>query len=178
MHTNNEGINLILSRRSYRYFLPDLPAREDLETIVETGRYAPSGMNRQLCHFLVVTNQDVLAKLTAIVSSKEAFFANHDFRYEAPAMVIVCHRKDCTVALQDAACAMENMMIAATALGVGSRWVNQLWRLSDEPEIRQLLSPYGYTEDEFICASLILGIPTDPMPPEKPRTGNKVTWVE
>lgn len=178
MYDNNEMIKLIRGRRSIRYFLPDMPDREALETIVEMGRYAPSGMNRQQCHFLMVTNQEILEKLTALVSQKADGFADRDFRYAAPAMVIVCHRKDCTVALQDASCAMENMMLAATALGVGSRWVNQLWRLSDDPDIRALLAPYGYTKEEFICASLILGLPTPPLPPAKARTGNLVTWVE
>lgn len=177
MYENNQFIQLIMNRRSCRNYRPELPPRDLLATVVEAGRYAPSGMNRQLCHFLVVTDQAVLSKLTALVSEKQEAFANHDFRYAAPALVIVCHRKDCTVALQDASCAMENMMLAATALELGSRWVNQLWRLSDDPDVRSLLAPYGYSEEEFICASLAMGWP-DALPKEKPRTGNPVTWVE
>lgn len=179
MFSENDYINFVVTRRSHRFFLPDMPKREDLALIAETGRYAPSGMNRQQCHFLIVTNQEILEKLSAMVSEKLDGFATRDFRYGTPAMIIVCHRKDCTVALQDASCALENMMLAAHALKLGSRWVNQLWRLSDDPDIRGLLAPYGYAENEFIVASLIVGYPDDSIPlKELPRRGNLIDWIE
>lgn len=178
MYEKNETIKLIMDRRSCRSYRPDVPSHQELAAVVETARYAPSGMNRQLCHFYVITDQALLAKLTALVSSKLEAFAQHDFRYAAPVLVLVCHRKDCTVALQDASCAMENMMLAAWSLGMGSRWVNQLWRLSDDPDLRALLAPVGYSEEEFICASLTLGWPDGSLPSRRERTGNLVTWVE
>lgn len=177
MSEKYDMIQLIMNRRSCKSYRPEVPAREDLAAVVETARYAPSGMNRQMSHFLVVTDQKVLAKLTALVSAKVEAFATHDFRYGAPAMVIVCNRKSNTVAIQDVSCAMENMMIAATSIGMGSRWVNQLWRLSDDPDVRALLGPVGLGEDECICACLILGWP-EAEPAAKPRTGNVITWVE
>lgn len=178
MYEKNETIKLIMDRRSCRSYRPEVPSREDLAAVVETARYAPSGMNRQLCHFYVITDQTLLAKLTALVSNKLEAFAEKDFRYAAPALVLVCNRKDCGVALQDASCAMENMMLAAWSLGMGSRWVNQLWRLSDDPDLRALLAPIGLSDEECICASLTLGWPDEPLPSRRERTGNLVTWVE
>lgn len=177
MHEKNDTIKLIMDRRSCKSYRPQVPSREDLAAVVETARYAPSGMNRQLCHFYVITDQALLGRLTALVSEKLESFADKDFRYAAPALVVVCNRKDCGTALQDASCAMENMMLAACSMGLGSRWVNQLYRLSDDPDLRALLAPYGYTQEEFICASLAIGWPDVP-PDPKPRTGNPVTWVE
>lgn len=171
------GLDLILDRRSCKSYSPEIPSHEDLAAVVEAARYAPSGMNRQQCHFLVITDQDLLRKLTELVSAKVYAFAQYDFRYHAPVMVVVCHQKACTVALQDAACAMENMMLAAWSIGMGSRWVNQLWRLSDDPDLRALLTPVGLGEDEQVCCSLILGWPSQPLPERRVPAGNRITWV-
>lgn len=174
----NNTIELILSRRSCRSYLPAVPSRQELEAIVETARYAPNGRNRQVGHYFVITDQALLAHLTKLVSDKLEPFAQRDFRYAAPAMIVVCSRKDCPSALQDAGCAMENMMLAATSLGLGSRWVNQMANLSDDPDLRALMAPLGLSDEERVCASLILGRPDGPLPEREERFGNQVTWVE
>lgn len=178
MNHTPDLLELMLRRSSCKRFLPEIPDREILSAIVEAGRHAPSGRNRQMSHFLVLTDQSLLQKLTELVSAKIDDFAQFDFRYRAPAMVVVCHRKEVTVALQDAGCAMENMLLAAFSLGVGARWVNQLWRLSDDPDLRALLGPVGLEEEEQVICSLILGWPDGPLPAPKEITGNRVTWVE
>ncbi len=175
---NKELLNLILDRRSCKEYRPDPLERPVLAAIVEAGRYAPSGMNRQLTHFYVVTDPGILASITQIVSEKLPGFADRDCRYGAPALVVVTNEKDNPVALQDAACAMENMMLAACAMGVASRWINQPYALSDDPDLRALLAPAGLGEEERICASLALGLPAGPLFPGRPeRMGNHVTWV-
>lgn len=178
MYEKNDTIKLILDRRSCRSYRPEVPGRQDLSAVVEAGRSAPSGMDRQLCHFYVITGRELLSRLTALVSEKLEAFAGQDFRYAAPALVLVCCRRDCESAVQDASCAMENMMLAAWSLGMGSCWINQLYRLSDDPGLRALLAPIGLSGEERICASLSLGWPDGPLPSRKERTGNLVTWVE
>ena len=178
MNKNMDLLNLILDRRSCKEYLPTPLDRPTLAAIVEAGRYAPSGMDRQKNHFYVVTDPQILAAVTRIVSEKLPGFQGRDCRYGAPALVVVANRRENTVALQDAACAMENMMLAACAVGVASRWINQPAALSDDPDLRALLVPYGLSEEERICASLALGLPADPLyPGRKERTGNPVTWV-
>ncbi len=166
---------MILERRSCKEYRPDPVDRETLSQIVEAGRYAPSGMNRQMCHFYVVDDRTLLAKISALVSRKLPAFEGKDCRYGAPALVVVANRKENKMALQDASCALENMMLAACALGVGSRWINQPFALSDDAELRALL---GLPEEERICGSLALGCPAGPLfPGQRERTGNPVTWV-
>lgn len=175
---NKELLNLILDRRSCKEYRPDSLDRPVLAAIVEAGRYAPSGRDRQMGHFYVVTNPKLLASITRIVSEKLPDFAARDCRYAAPALVIVANQKENPSAMQDASCSMQNMMLAACAMGVASRWINQPCNLSEDPELRALLAPAGLTEDERICASLALGYPVGPLFPARPeRKGNCVTWI-
>lgn len=178
MEPNKDFLDLIVGRHSCRVYKPDPLDRDTLAAIVETARYAPSGMNRQMCHFYVITDPALLAAITQLVSEKLPPFAEKDCRYGAPALVIVANRKDNTSAMQDASCALENMMLAGCALGVASRWINQPAALSDDPDFRALLAPAGLTDEERICGSLSLGYPAgDLFPPRPERKGNFVTWV-
>lgn len=178
MEQNKELLNLILDRRSCKEYRPDALDRPTLAAIVEAGRYAPSGMNRQKNHFYIITDPRLLSEISTMVSAKLPGFENHDCRYGAPALIVVTNRKKNLVALQDASCAMENMMLAACAFGVGSRWINQPCALSDDPDFRALLAPAGLSDGDCICASLALGLPAGPLFPGRPeRTGNCVTWV-
>ena len=175
MNKNMDLLNLILDRRSCKEYRSDPLDRPTLAAIVEAGRYAPSGMNRQMCHFYVITDPQILTRISALVSEKLPGFAQRDCRYAAPALVVVANRKDNPMAIQDASCAMENMMLAACAVGVASRWINQPFALSDDADLRTLI---GVGEEERICASLALGYPAGPLYPGRAeRTGNTVTWV-
>lgn len=178
MNKNMDLLNLILDRRSCKNYLPTPLDRPTLAAIVEAGRYAPSAMDRQKNHFYVVTDPQALSAVTRIVSEKLPGFEGRDCRYGAPALVVVANRKKNPMAIQDASCAMENMMLAACAVGVASRWINQPFALGDDPDLRAILAPYGLSDEECICASLALGLPDGPLyPGRKERTGNPVTWV-
>ena len=62
-------LDAINTRRSTRRFKSYPIEQEKLETIIEAGRYAPSGGNSQTCHFIVVRNKEVLAKLAELARS-------------------------------------------------------------------------------------------------------------
>jgi len=175
MSKNMKFLNLILDRRSCKAYLPTPLDRPTLAAIVEAGRYAPSGMDRQQNHFYIITDPQRLATISRLVSEKLPPFADKDCRYGAPALVVVANGQDNPCALQDASVAMENMMLAACSLGVASRWINQLYRLSDDAELRTLL---GLPDGERVCASLSLGLPDGPLfPGRKDHPGNPVTWL-
>ena len=150
MEHTKDFLNLLLDRRSCRAFQPDPVDRPTLAAIVEAGRYAPSAMNIQKNHFYIITDPALLT-----------------------------NRKRNTMALQDASCAMENMMLAAYSMGVGSCWINQPFHLQDDPDLRALLAPLGVTEKDLLCCALALGLPQGELPRSRPeRTGNLVTWVD
>ena len=61
--------------------------------------------------------------------------------------------------MADCACAIENMMVAANALNLGSCWINQLKWLNEDTEILQYLQSLGLREDERVYGSVIIGYP-------------------
>ena len=193
-----EAMEAILTRRSTRRMKPELPPRELIERVIEAGRAAPSGSNSQSTHLLVITRQEILTELAALV---EAAFADMEvgpdayvslrhsvnaakkggyvFHYGAPVLVVTANKKGYGNAMADSACALENMMVAANALGLGSCWINQLHWLDGDARVRACLEALGLGQDETVTGSLILGYAADGLPPREPlpRTGNPVTWL-
>ena len=168
------ALELIRRRRSCRAFEIEAPAREVLEEIIEAGRYAPSGMNRQRTRFFVAMGEDV-RKLSAIVSRLREDYQDKDCTYGAPVLVVVSNKEENPNAKADAGCVMQNMMLAASAVGVGSVWVNQFGPISQDEELRSML---GLEEDEFVCAALALGKPSGELfPGVRERTGHQVIWL-
>ena len=181
-------LDAIVSRRSTRVYKPIPVEREKVEKILDAGRYAPSGGNNQTAHFLVIQKKDVLEKLVTLV--QEAFAkmevcegmyksirnsilqsktGNYVFHYRAPVLIVVANQKDYGNNMADTACAIENMMLEANELDLGSCWINQVHWLTDNPVICEYL------------ASVAIGYPETPdgLPLRKPldRKGNEVTWI-
>ncbi|MBQ7058239.1 MAG: nitroreductase [Firmicutes bacterium] len=194
-----DALQAIQTRRSTRRMSSEMPARELIEQVVEAGRTAPSGGNNQTTHVIVITNKKVLEDLAVL--AEKAFAAmepgpdtykslrnsimaskkgGYVFYYNAPVLIVTANRKGYGNAMADSACALENMMIAANALDLGSCWINQLHWLDEDSGIREYLKAYGLSDDETITGGLILGYGIDGMPVRTPlpRTGNPVTWVE
>jgi nitroreductase len=94
-------------------------------------------------------------------------------------LIVTANRKGYGNAIADSACALENMMIAANALDLGSCWINQLHWLDENEAVRAFLQEKGIKEDETITGGLILGYPDTGMPNRiaLERKGNPVTWI-
>ena len=196
-----EALEAIVTRRSTRNYRPDPVEQEKLDKILEAGRQAPSGGNNQTSHFLVIRNRDVLDRLAAMTekafagmeitenmysSLKHSVAASkkggYVFCYNAPLLIAVANRIDYGNNIADCACAIENMMVAANALDLGSCWINQLKWLNGEPEITAYLRGLGLKENERIYGAVIIGYPaTESGLPNRSRMvlkGNEVTWID
>ena len=112
----------------------------------------------------------------AINASKKGDYV---FHYNAPVLIVTANKKGYGNALADSACALENMMIAANALDLGSCWINQLHWLDENKNIRSFMKSYGLNNDETITGGLILGYAEGGTPDRVPlkRIGNPVNWV-
>lgn len=192
--TNIEEI--IINRRSVRKFNEKPITDDELSAIVEAGRWAPTGGNCQTVHFLVITNKDVLETLRLRV--KEAFSmmelsddqyisiqnsiklakqGNYVYDYNAPVLVVVANRCGYPNAIADSACALQNMMLTAESMGIGSCWINQLHWLDENQHIRDYLEPLGLGSDETICGAVALGNYAETHA-RKPRMGMKVDYIK
>ena len=193
-----DALEAIFTRRSTRKMKSELPPKEIIEKIIEAGRYAPSGSNSQTTHLIVITQKEILNELAGMV--QEAFASmeigpdayvslrnsvnaskkgNYVFHYGAPVLIVTANKKGYGNAMADSACALENMMIAANALDLGSCWINQLHWLDDDEKVRSYMESLGLAQDETITGGLILGYGYDgqPVRSELKRTGNPVTWI-
>jgi len=104
------------------------------------------------------------------------------FHFNAPVLIATANKIDYGNNMVDCACALENMMIMANALDLGSCWVNQLRWLNENEAVTAYLRKLGLEEGERVYGALALGHPDTPdgLPNRTPlaRKGNPVTFVE
>lgn len=169
----NQVVDAILSRRSVRSFTGEPVCHEDMETIVECGRWAPSAHNRQEWCFVAVENQEGIQRLAKAVGAALGH-EGYDM-YRPAALVIVGHAQDAPFGREDDGCALQNMFLAAYSLGIGSVWINQLQGIGSdsavEAELHRLGLPAGY-EVHGVCA---LGHPDRPA--SAPARTSAIVWA-
>jgi nitroreductase len=118
---NNPILEAIFKRRSIRHFTDKDVSKEDLETLLKAAMSAPSAVNSQPWEFYVITEPGMLEKLRSSLPFG---------RYKAPAAFVVCghplNARNPAGHLfwqQDCSAAIENMLIAAVGLGLGTVWI-------------------------------------------------------
>ena len=99
-----------------------------------------------------------------------------NFLYDAPTYVLVSNLKENSNSMADSALALGNMMLQAHALGIGSCWLNQLPRLSDTAEMRELLTKLGIPENHLVYGSIILGYPDEVKEAAKRKDVINIIW--
>lgn len=174
----NEMLELIKTRRSVRAYQRDMVPRELIDQIVEAGLYAPSGMNRQPVIIIAVSDpktRDALSRLNASIMGTDG-----DPFYGAPVVLIVLADRSAPTYLYDGALAMENLMLAAHASGLGSCWIHRAKEVFDTPRGKELLQKWGVPNAERLTGvgHCILGYPApDGEKPAAPRKEGYVTYV-
>ncbi|MCL2701933.1 MAG: nitroreductase family protein [Phycisphaerae bacterium] len=148
----------ILERRSIRKFQARSVSRGDLETIVVAGVEAPSGCNMQLRQFVIVDEPAVLAKLAPFSRALVG----------APACIAILAEPKATPYgeywRQDASASMQNMLLAATGLGLGGCWIEGGFD-KNEDAIREIL---GVPSTFRVCSLMSIGYASEPgQRPEK-----------
>ena len=182
-------MEVIKSRRSTRAFKSELPPKDQIMQIVEAAEWAPSGMGKYLWHFTVIYNAEKSLQLARAVAEADNRGPQYNF-YGAPVNIIISYKRDEHHALVDGAAAMENLLLMATELGLGSCWINQLRETCDVPEVRALLretcdvpevrallTEYGVPEDHIVVCSAAIGY-IEKETPAKPRHEGLVSITE
>ncbi len=165
----NETLNTIFHRRSVRDYTERQVSDKDLELVVKAGQYAPSGMNTQGWHFTVLQDPQKLNELAEMVAGQgETFF------YNAPTLILVSYRTGNGFAQDDCACAMMNMMLAASSLGLGSVWCN---RINGNSRFDTSLQAFGVPRGYQVHGCLALGYAAEPVPEDRENRSNTVTYV-
>lgn len=153
----------IKKRRSIRNYTGSAIPPEDLEKIVDAGRLAPSGNNRQPWHFIVVTNQNMIQKLSVAAA----------WSTNAGAMIAVVMDTASKYWVEDGSAAVENMLLAATALGYGTCWLEGN-ALPHEESIKDWLNIPGSLK---LLTLIPVGTPVDwPEPKAKKSLDEVLHW--
>lgn len=129
----NETLTTLKTRRSIRRYRPEQVRPETLDTILEAGTYAPSGMGKQSAVMVVVQEPDTIALLSRLNAEIQGRPGTDPF-YGAPTVVVVLADGENYNWMRDGALVMGNLMNAAWSLGVGSCWINRALELFDRPE--------------------------------------------
>ena len=158
-------MEVIKSRRSTRAFKSELPPKDQIMQIVEAAEWAPSGMG-----YLALYRDLQCREVARYRAVAEADNRGPEYNfYGAPVNIIISYKRDEHHALADGAAAMENLLLMATELGLGSCWINQLRETCDVPEVRALLTEYGVPEDHIVVCSAAIGY-IEKETPAKPKT--------
>lgn len=152
----------IRKRRSVRAYTEETIPREDLEKIVDAGRLAATGSNRQPWDFVVVTERETIDQLSA--ASK--------WLDQAAAVIAVVMDPDSRWWVEDGAAAVENMLLAATALGYGSCWLEG-YTLRNEEAFKTLL---GIPAERQLLTLVPVGVPVEWPTREKKSLEEVLHW--
>jgi len=148
----------IAQRHSYREGFTDAPVpREDLKKIVQAGIQAPSAKNEQTTSFVIVDDPNLLARIAQIVDRPICHTAKAMIACVADPRPVL---EGISFAVEDCAAAVQNMLLAITALGYASVWIEGPLLFDNKAaQIDRLL---GVPGDKTVRVLLPLGVPAQP----------------
>lgn len=164
----------IENRHCYRGGFTDDPvSRKDLTKIVECGIKAPSGCNAQTTSFVIVDNPETIAAI--------AQHLDRQVVREARAIIacVVDHKqvyKEMSFGAEDCAAAIENMLLAITALGYATVWIDGALRVDDiAQKIGRILK---VPENLQVRVILPIGRPAKPVTAREKLPFNQRAWFD
>ncbi len=111
----------INNRRSIRKFQDKQIETETITEILKAAMAAPSACNKQPWEFIVVTDSEIKADIQSVLPYG---------RYDAPVAIVICGNMERTLPnieqnfwIQDCSAAIQNILLTATALNLGSCWI-------------------------------------------------------
>ena len=169
----NEAYKNLIERRSIRYNNTKV-SHDLIEQIVRAGQFAPSGMNRQIYAFVVVEDEELVARLSKM--NADAMNSSSDPFYGAKSLIIVFADTNAPTYLYDGALAMGNLMNAANALGVDSCWIHRAKEVFETPEGKEMKKTWGLPESYEGIGHCILGY-REEEPGERAQRTSKVIYA-
>lgn len=171
-----DAMQNLLTRTSVKKYKSDPVPKALIEKIVEAGTYAPSGRNAQSPIILAISDRQVRDELSRI-NAKILGAEGADPFYNAPVVLVVLAEKERNTRVYDGSCVMENLMLAAHALGLGSCWIHRAKETFELPEGKALLEKLGVKGEYEGVGNCIVGY-ADGEFPVKPRKENRVYYVD
>jgi nitroreductase len=154
-----EALKAILSRRSIRKYTNEPVSDGQINEILKAAMAAPSAGNQQPWEFVVLTDRNVMDKVPVL-------HPNASMILEAPLAIAVCGNLEIESHkgywMQDCAAAVENILIAVNALGLGAVWTGVYPR---EDRVKGLSKLLALPSHIIPLALIIIGHPDETKPP-------------
>lgn len=172
----NEVLKALIERRSVKKYKDTPVPKELIEKIATAGTYAPSGRNKQAAIILAITNKELIDRLSAL--NAKIMGIDTDPFYGAPAVLVVLYDKSVFTGIYDASLVMQNLMLSAHSLGLGSCWIHRAKEVFETEEGKKILKDLGIEGDYEGVGNCIVGYADGEYPAKKPRKENYVYYVE
>lgn len=178
-------IEAIEARRSVRAYKDTPVEHEKLELLAKCGVLAPSAMNRQEWEVRIVENKAWIDGATATYlkavegTGKADYMLTPTFKniFRNAAAVIFVGAPDGVFSGENVGCMAQNIMLAATELGLGTCFLGSVQMIFAEPAMAEHLTSLGFSDGYKLRYALAVGYP-DEAPEAKPRDMSKIKFVE
>jgi nitroreductase len=157
-----DALEAIKKRRTVREYTGEAIPQENLEKIVDAGRLAATGSNMQPWDFIIVTEKEMIEQLKVAAEWME----------KAGAIIAVVMDPSSRWWVEDGAAAVENILIASTALGYGSCWLEG-YTLPREEQFKKLLN---VPDDKRLLTLVPIGVPVEWPTKEKKALDDVLHW--
>lgn len=164
-------------RQSVRRYTEEKVSAEDIQAILTAAQHAPVGMHNSKGYVLtVISSETVLALMKK--NYKEATGKDNDPMYGAPLFLLVSKTPEAIeeIAKYDAACLIENMHLAAAALGLGSVYIHGM--IFSIRGIKEWQAAAGLPESTVPLCGLAVGHSVVPLRPRPDEAVFNVTYAE
>jgi nitroreductase len=164
------AINNIMTRTSIRQYTDEPVSKADIETMLRAGMAAPTAVNRQPWHFVVINSKEKLAELAGDNP-------RGGMLKKAPLAIVVCGNMDKALPgqgrgfwVQDCSAATENILLAANAIGLGAVWTGLY---PDENRAGVVAKVLKLPETYIPLCTIVIGHPAEqPTPKDKWKPEN------
>lgn len=171
----NECITNMLERRSCKAYTEEQITKEQLEAIVEAGKWAPCGRGAQSPMFVAIQNKELIQRLSKL--NAEIMGAQKDPFYGAPTVIVVFADSTYGTYVEDGSLAIGNMLNAAHSLGVGGCWIHRAKQMFETEEGKALMKEWNAPDTYVGVGNCVLGYAKDALPKGKPRKVNYVVYI-
>lgn len=165
-------ISNILNRRSIRKYTDQQVSEEQLDTIMKCAIYAPSVLNKQPWEIRAIQNQSIIEEINkrfvAFAQGKEFQGSaaryrepNFSISHHAPTLIVIASDKSNSYSKLDAGLALQNIVLSANALGLGTCPLGTLVPILNLPENEDLLRLLNIPEGYEVTINIALGYPAE-----------------
>jgi len=190
-HSSDSVLKTIYARHSVRSFAPTIVNSATIQTLLDAAVHAPTAMHEEPWAFVVVQNQALLQRVSDTAKpifveelrhrnahgASQSFdhFIRPDFNifHGASTLIIICARPLGSFVVADCWLAAENLLLAASAMGLGSCVIGSAVAALNIHKVKKEL---GIPDEYSAVAPIIIGVPSGETPPTSRKEPAILSW--